>query len=219
MGLAHAALAKFLQYSLDYPRATKEFERALALAPGNATVLYEYSLHATYMGRPNAAIDIARRGVALDPLNLRSHRALGDALWFARRYNEAIAAYQDGIAVDPGPAEPYARRGLAYYALGNNQLARSSCEMKLDNWESWFCLALTFDKRGQRLESDAQIKKMTEFWGDALAYQYAEIYAQRGDRDRALEWLDTAMRLRDGGFAVSRPTRFWTPCARSRASR
>jgi len=200
LGLAHAALAKFLQYSLDYPRATDEFERALALAPGNATVLYEYSLHVAYMGRSNAAIDIARRGVALDPLNLLSHRALGDALYFARRYNEAIAAYQDGIAVDPGPAEPYARRGLAYYVLGSNQMAQSSCEMKPENWESWFCLALTFDKLGQRLESDAQIKKMTEFSGDSLAYQYDEIYAQRGDRDRALEWLETAMRLRDPGF-------------------
>jgi serine/threonine-protein kinase len=200
LGLGHAALGKFLQYSLDFPRASEEFERALALAPGNATVLYEYSLHAAYMGRANTAIDVARKGVALDPLNLLSYRALGDALWFARRYNEALAAYQDGIAVDPGPAEPYARRGLAYYALGDNQMAQSSCEMKLDNWENWLCLALTFNKRGQRLESDAQIKKMTEFRGDTLAYQYAQIYAQRGDRDRALEWLDTALRLRDPGF-------------------
>jgi TolB-like protein len=200
LGVAHAALGKFLQYSLDFPRASEESERALALAPGNATVLYEYSQHAAYMGRSNAAIEIARRGVALDPLNLLSHRALGDALYFARRYNEAIAAYQDGIAVDPGPAEPYARRGLAYYVLGSNQMARSSCEMRPDNWESWFCLALTFERLGQRLESDAQIKRMTEFSGDAFAYQYAQIYAQRGDRDRALEWLDTATRLRDPGF-------------------
>jgi TolB-like protein len=200
LGVAHAALAKFLQWGLDYPRATEESERALALAPGNAAVLYEYSQHAAYMGRSDAAIDVARRGVALDPLNLLSHRALGDALWFARRYNEAIAAYQDAIAVDPGPPEPYARRGLAYYALGNNQMARSSCEMKPDHWESWLCLAVTFDKLGQRRESDAQIKRMTEFSGDALAYQYSQIYAQRGDRDRALEWLDVALRLRDPGF-------------------
>lgn len=72
--------------------------------------------------------------------------------------------------------------------------------MKPDHWESWLCLALTFEKLGQRRESDAQIKRMTEFSGDALAYQFAQIYAQRGERDRALEWLDTAMRLRDPGF-------------------
>jgi tetratricopeptide (TPR) repeat protein len=186
---------------LDYPRASEESERALALAPGDAIVLSEYSQQAAYMGRSNAAIDTARRGVALDPLNPLSHRALGDALWFARRYGEAIAAYQDAIAVDPGPPESYARRGLAYYALGSYPMARASCEMKPDSWESRQCLALTFEKLGQRRESDVQIKWLTEFYGgDPLAYQFAEIYAQRGDRDRALEWLDTALRLRDAGF-------------------
>ena len=40
----------------------------------------------------------------------------------------------------------------------------------------------------------------TEFAGGALAYQYAQIYAQRGECDTALKWLDTAMRLRDRGF-------------------
>ena len=74
--------------------------------------------------------------MALDPLNLLSYRALGDALYFARRYKEAIVAYQDGIAVDPAPAESYARRGLAYYQLGSNQMAQTSCEMKPDHWES-----------------------------------------------------------------------------------
>jgi serine/threonine-protein kinase len=202
LGLAHAALAKFLLASaLDYPRASEESERALALAPGNAIVLYEYGQIAAYMGRSNTAIDIARRGVALDPLNLLSHRALGDALYFARRYNEAIVAYQDAIAADPGPPDSYARRGLAYYALGSHQMARASCEMKPDHWESRVCLALTFERLGQRRESEAQIKWLTEFDGGLqLAYQYAEIYAQRGDRDRALQWLETALRLRDPGF-------------------
>jgi TolB-like protein len=202
LGLAHAALARYLLVSaLDYPHASEESERALALAPGDAIVLSEYSQQAAYMGRSKAAIDMARRGVALDPLNLLSYRALGDALYFARRYKEAIVAYQDAIAVDPGPPESYALRGLAYYALGSNQMARSSCEIKPDYWESRVCLALTFERLGQRPESDAQIKWLTQFYGgDPVAYQFVQIYAQRGDRERALEWLDTAMRLRDSGF-------------------
>ena len=38
--------------------------------------------------------------------------------------------------------------------------------------------------------------------GDAFAYQYATIYAQWGDRAKALEWLDTAVRLRDPGLSI-----------------
>jgi len=200
--MAHAALARYLlAAALDYPRASDESERALALAPGDAIVLFEYSQQATYMGRSNAAIDAARRGVALDPLNLLSYRALGGALRIAQRYNEAIVAYQAAIATDPGPPESYARSGLGYYALGSYQMARSTCERKPDYWETRLCLALTFERLGQRRQSDGHIKWLTEFYGgDQLAYQYAEIYAQRAERDKALQWLEAALRLRDAGL-------------------
>jgi hypothetical protein len=36
--------------------------------------------------------------------------------------------------------------------------------------------------------------------GDMPAYQYAEIYAQWGNTVKALEWLQTAVRLRDPGL-------------------
>ena len=32
------------------------------------------------------------------------------------------------------------------------------------------------------------------------AYQYAAFYARRGDNAKALEWLETALRLRDAGL-------------------
>jgi len=38
--------------------------------------------------------------------------------------------------------------------------------------------------------------------GDAGAYEYATIYAQWGDRAKALEWLALAVRLRDPGLLV-----------------
>jgi TolB-like protein len=200
LGEAHAALARFLQNSLDYQRSWAESEKALGLAPGNVVVLNEYSYQAALVGHARAAIETARRSVTLDPLNPLSHRALGDALWYgARSFNEALAAYQDAIAADPVPPEAYGRHGLVYYYLGNYQGARSSCEAK-DHWESWFCLALIYGKLGLHSESDAQVQKLVGFSGDAFAYQYAQIQAQRGDRRLALEWLDKALRLRDPGF-------------------
>ena len=38
--------------------------------------------------------------------------------------------------------------------------------------------------------------------GDARAYEYAVVYAQRGSDLRALEWLDTAVRLRSSRLAL-----------------
>ena len=69
--------------SLDFTHATEEYERAVALAPGNAQILRAYGRFATWMGRSDAGIAAARRAIVLDPLNRRTHDALGQALYFA----------------------------------------------------------------------------------------------------------------------------------------
>ena len=79
---------------------------------------------------------------------------------------------------------------------------------------------MIYDKLGRHADAQAELTKLKASLSDGAAYQYATIYAQWGNRAKALEWLETALRLRDPEFwKISRPTRFWTPCARSRASR
>jgi len=46
------------------------------------------------------------------------------------------------------------------------------------------------------------LTKLKAAAGDAMAYQYATIYAQWGQRAKALEYLETAMRLRDPGLQL-----------------
>src|SRR5262249_1285268 len=95
--------------------------------------------------------------------------------------------------------ETYALRGLAYYALGDFERARASCESKPD-WASEWCLAVTYEKLGRHADAEAVLAKFKAALGDASAYQYATIYAQWGNTPKPLEWLDTAMRLRDPGL-------------------
>jgi hypothetical protein len=67
-------------------------------------------------------------------------------------------------------------------------------------WVNQLCLAILYDKLGRRADADAELAKLKAAEGDAAAWQYATIYAQRGDRTQALQWLDTTMRLRDPGL-------------------
>jgi serine/threonine-protein kinase len=198
----HLALGNFLQEGyLDFTQAREAYERALALAPGNAEVLGASGLFLVSLGLVDEGLSAARRAMVLDPLNRRSHNQVGYALYFARRYAEAIAILTDSISIDPAFAPSYARRGLAYYGLGDLQSARASCETKPEHWVSQWCLAVVYEKLGRRADAEAQIARMKAAFGDASAYQYATIYAQWGDRAKALEWLETAMRLRDPGLA------------------
>ena len=198
---AHLALAYVSERgTLDFTQASEAYERALALAPGNAQVLRTSSQFAAYMGHFDAGIAAARRAVVLDPLARPSHSLLGQALYAARRYEEAVAAFAEVISLDPDFKATYAYRGLAYYGLGNLERARASCETKPDFWLSQQCLAVIYDKLGRHADAEAVLAKMKVENGDTAAYQYATIYAQWGNTPKALEWLETALRVRDSGL-------------------
>jgi TolB-like protein len=132
LGETHSALGETLEVGfLDFGRAIEEHSRALTLAPGSAQVLRAYSHFMAYMGHADAAIAAARRNAALDPLNVLAFRILGETLQAARRYPEAIAAYDQAIRLNPGHAsEVYQHRGRSEYLLGNFEMAKASCEVE-----------------------------------------------------------------------------------------
>jgi TolB-like protein/Flp pilus assembly protein TadD len=200
--LAHAylALAQVSENTLDFTQASDAYERALALAPGNAEVLRYSGEFAAYMGHFDTGVAAARRAVVLDPLARPSHTALGRALYAARRYQEAVAAFAEVISLAPDFKGTYGERGLAYYGLGDLERARASCETQPDYWGSQQCLAVIYDKLKKDADAEAELAKLKASLGDNAAYQYATIYAQWGNLPKALEWLETALRLRDPGL-------------------
>jgi TolB-like protein/tetratricopeptide (TPR) repeat protein len=199
---AHLASGLVSEYDLDFTQASDAYARALALAPGNAVVLAHSGFFAVLMGHIDAGLATLHRAVALDPLARGTHSALGQALYFARRYDEAVTAFAEVTSLEPEYKATYGRRGFAYYGLGDLQSARASCETKPDYWVSQQCLAVIYDKLGRHSDAEAELAKLKATVGDASAYQYATIYMQWGNRPKALEWLETALRLRDTGLAV-----------------
>ena len=198
---AHLASATVLELgTLDFTQASAAYERALALAPGNARVLRDSGQFAALMGHFDVGLAAVRRAVVLDPLSREAHGFLAAALYTARRYEEAVAAYAEVISVEPDFKETYGARGLAYYGLGDLQSARLSCEAQPDDWGSQLCLAVVYDKLSRHADAEAELAKMKAAGGDTNAYQYVTIYAQWGNRAKALEWLETALRLRDSGL-------------------
>jgi TolB-like protein/Flp pilus assembly protein TadD len=208
----HLALEAFFERgALDFTRANEEYERALTLAPGNASVLGGYGQFAVLMGHTAAGLAAARHAVGLDPLNDARHSGLAWALLAARHYDEAIAAFQDALALDPDFPPLYGARGAAYYLLGNFPSATASCESKPDDEESQVCLAVTYDKLGRHSDAESALTKLRTSLANDAAYEYAEVYAQWGDRPKALEWLETALRLQDSGLPWLRMDPFLDP--------
>jgi TolB-like protein/Tfp pilus assembly protein PilF len=207
----HLALARYFSLGvLDFTQASVEFERAVALAPGNAQALGHYGRFAAAMGRPIEGVAAARRGAVLDPLNSWSHFELGQALFLARRYPESVAAFNDALTLDPdSPART--DLGRAYFALEDLHNARSSCEAGPHDPHTHSCLAITYERLGQHADAQGELAKLMASIGNTGAYEYATIYAQWGDRQQALQWLETALRLRDTWLIFLKTDPFLNP--------
>jgi tetratricopeptide (TPR) repeat protein len=196
----HLALAVVDERSLDFAGASDEFQRAITLAPSNARVLRDYGQFAVRMGRSDAGIAAARRAAALDPLNVESYGFLSSTLLLARRYDEALAAYQDGLSLQPKNGPWWAASGgqLIYYVLGDFEKMRAVCEGVGEAVKDFHdCLALAYHKLGRQADAETSLTRFKALEGNAGAYGYATIYAQWGNTPKALEWLETALQLRD----------------------
>jgi TolB-like protein len=200
---AHLALGFYMANgALDLRQALDEFERARALAHGRATILRVSGLIAIMTGRTEVGVADLRRAVTLDPLNALTHHLFGFGLYLAHRYEEARAANAEAISLDPDLLRAYEYSGLTDYQLGNLAGARATCEARPNYWGTQWCLALTYQKLGRHADAQAAVAKIQAMQGDTTAYQYSTIYAQWGDTPKALEWLESAMRLRDPGLSL-----------------
>jgi tetratricopeptide (TPR) repeat protein len=206
----HLALANFFVGSLDLTGALQEYERALALAPGDARVLGEYGAFAVLIGRTEAGLAAGHRLLVLDPLNSTNHFGLGVSLALARRYGDAIRAFTDAKALGQNHVSISMWLGIAYYMSGDLQSARAACEGAGDVNGPW-CLAMIDDKMGRHAEAETMLAKVRNIAGDRMAEGYADIYAQWGDTGRALDWLETAMRTRDPYLAYTKVSPFFDP--------
>jgi TolB-like protein len=198
-GDSHFARAWVLEHALELTEANREYERAQALAPGNAVILAFSGRFAVLMGRTEAGLDTVRRATQLDPLSRGTQSLLMVSLYAARRYSESIAAAEYVLAFDPDFPGIHHQIGLNYYQLGDIDRARSTCESASDEWR---CLAVTYNRLGRRTDAEAVFAKLDAAWAHAYPYAEAEIYAQWGNAAKALDALDAAVRARDASLIL-----------------
>jgi eukaryotic-like serine/threonine-protein kinase len=206
LGEAHLALALAHDIGVeDRAEAAREYDQALALAPGSAWVQLMYGLFTSLAGHYEVAEAAARKAVELDPQNVDTYKGLGVILVGARRFGEANLIFQQAHALQPES------HFVAFYladnllALGQFDAARRQCEAPataLDADGRHDCLALAYHGLGRQTDAERQLTEFIARDGDSAAYRYARIYAQWGDRSKAWQWLDKAEQLGDPDLSL-----------------
>ena len=114
------------------------------------------------------------------------------------------------LAADGNEDVINAQLAFAYYGVGDYERARAACE-SADEGNKPGCFALVYHKLGRQADAEAILAKMRAECGDVCAIDYAGIYLAWGDPAHSLDWLETAMRLREPYLVNVKADREWDP--------
>jgi len=198
---AHVALGRIRwSYDWEWAGADASYQRALALEPGNAKALLGAADLAGTLGRFEEAMALHRRAVELDPLNTLGHLFLGSAAYYAGRLEEAVVAIKKTLELNPEFPIAHTALGQVYLAQAHPQEALAEMERESEPPMRLYGQALAYHALGRKKESDAALAELIAKFHAESAYQVAEVYAFRGETDRAFDWLERGYTQHDGGL-------------------
>jgi serine/threonine-protein kinase len=187
-------------FDYNWKGAAETLHKALALAPQDPALLMEAGNLAQARGESTPAIEFFRRAVASDPVNAQALAFLATGLSAAGREQEARTEYARVIELNPSAPNSHAGVGLTYLLEGKFEEAAVAAQKDAADWAR--LLIVSCARWGQKRvsDSDAALGELIAKVGETGAYQIAEVYAYRNDKDHAFEWLERARRQRDAGL-------------------
>ncbi len=202
--LPEALTARFsiqFLYDFDWKGGAETIKRAQALAPSDPVILISAAEVAVIFRDYGRAVDLARQAVALDPVNAQVRVYLANALLQARRPTESRAEYERVAELNPSTPWAFAGRGLADLFEGKNAEALTAAERETSEFARLVVAAVALWNLDRKEESDAALATLIKDDADVGAFQIAEVYSGRGDKDHAFAWLERARRQQDAGLA------------------
>ena len=197
---AHAALGWVRFFGeWKFAEGLSELNRAKELSPANPTANDLLARVIVYLGRIDEAERQARQAVELDPLSVATQFNLGRVLFIAGKLDEADAAGRKVAELQPSASSSHRWQVLVAVQRGDGKAALREAQLEPDDGFRPFELALAHYVQGDRKAADAALADLVANGRNGLAYQIAQVYAVRGETDKAFEWLQIAFDNRDGG--------------------
>lgn len=198
---AHSAFGSVLMLERwDWKGADVSLQRAVALAPGSVDVLRSAAHLAWILGRNDESIALSRRVLTLDPLNPGAYDDLGIHCYTAGRWSEAEEAFHSAVELSPQGTFTNSSLGLVYLMQARLDEALRVFEREPDRAFRLQGIALVKHASGEREAADAALRELISAHHGDSAYQIAQVYSYRGERNTALDWLERAYDVRDPGM-------------------
>jgi TolB-like protein/Tfp pilus assembly protein PilF len=204
---AHTSLGPVFFDDFEFAKAAKEHERAISLNPNYATAHHFYALGPlAAVGEFDKAIAEEKRALELDPVSPIISASLGAVYTLARRYDEAIAQLRETVEMHPEFYWAHRFLGWALELKGANDQAIAEYRKAFELSNDPIVLAQLAHAEvrvGKQNEVRQILDRLTEETKTRYvpAYAFAVIHLALGEKDQALDWLETAARDHDNLYS------------------
>jgi len=207
---AHTSLGLIRSiYDWEWAEAETHYRRAMELNPGYATTHYWFAVdYLGTMGRTDEAFAEIELAQQLDPLSPIIREGKGYLLMLSRRYDEAIEEYRQLLDLDcffykgfTSMGRAYAQKGMYEEAITMLQKGRSlagEIPSILGALGQTYALLRRPDDARRLLDELAELAKRRHVSSTCFAL----IHLGLGEKERALEWLETGLRGRETALSA-----------------
>jgi TolB-like protein/DNA-binding winged helix-turn-helix (wHTH) protein len=193
---AHAVRGwSLLLYDFDFAGAGIEFKRAVELDPNGVEGHQGLSDYYASMGQMRESVEEAQRARELDPLALIANVVLCRMLYFARRYDDALAQCKANLDLDANQVRGLSQVAAVYAAKGMDAEATSTFLRSLEAASPPKIMISAANsgasKSGLRGYWEALVPFIPENLdnGNIDSWDAAVAYTSAGNNDKALFWL------------------------------
>jgi serine/threonine-protein kinase len=191
-------------YEWEWDRAESELRHGLVLKPDSPLGHTWYAVFLSTQGRFEQGIQQARIAEALDPLSISIHLVVGRCLYWARRFDEALASMLATLEMDPANALTHLWLARTYLATGRPQEAAAILERAGEAaGRSPYLLSLlggAYSALGRREET---LRLLEEIRGQAAGPSFeASVLTRLGETEASLDCCEEALKS-DGGTAFT----------------
>jgi TolB-like protein len=186
--------------SWDWIGAQTDLEKALALDPGDSAVQRQYGGLLASLGRLPEGIAAAAKATELDPLSSPAWTNLGYHLIANGQFAAAHEAIRRALEIQP--ESHYALFNLGKLQLLDGKAVEALATFRPIGFEGFRLtgIAMAEHTLGHAKESQQALDELIAMDAEDGADQIAQVFAWRGEKDKAFEWLERAYRQRDGGM-------------------
>jgi len=183
----------------EWAGAEADLERALALEPGDSDALSNHAALLARLGRLPEAIGLAKRAVELDPLSILVWVRLGRYLTANAQYAAADAVIRRALALQGDNSSALVELGTLRLVEHNAPEALAAFR-RIHGEDGLAGVAMAQFALRQRSASNQALVEAIARHAAGMTYEIAQVYAWRGEKDLAFEWMEQAFRQHDAGL-------------------